>query len=481
MDKGLLLKEREEREDESLTWGVLGQEMKRLIYIAGPMLAMTLSEYVLQIISLMMVGHLGELYLSSTAITISLCGVTGLSLLAGMAGALETLCGQAYGAQQYQKIGTQTYTAIFSLIIVCIPLSILWMYMGRILILIGQDPLISHEAGKFTMWLIPALFAYATIQPLIRYFQMQSMVTPMLISSCATLCLHIPLCWVLVFKSGLGNVGAALAIDISMWLNVIILGSYMKYSSTCEKTRAPISMDVFQGIREFFRFAIPSAVMLCVEWWSFELLILLSGLLPNPQLETSVLSVCLNTMTVLYCIAYGLGSAVSTRVSNELGAGNPRGARVAVFAVVLLAVIETAIVNTILFASRHVFGYTFSNDKEVVDYVTAMAPLLCLSVTLDSLLGVLSGVARGCGWQDIGAYINLAAFYLFGIPFAVALGFWAQLRGKGLWIGIQAGAILQTILLSVITSCTNWEKQARLASERLLEETSSADNGVNVN
>ncbi|CAK9151294.1 unnamed protein product [Ilex paraguariensis] len=398
-----------------------------------------------------------------------------------MAGALETLCGQAYGAQQYQKIGTQTYTAIFSLIIVCIPLSILWMYMGRILILIGQDPLISHEAGKFTMWLIPALFAYATIQPLIRYFQMQSMVTPMLISSCATLCLHIPLCWVLVFKSGLGNVGAALAIDISMWLNVIILGSYMKYSSNCEKTRAPISMDVFQGIREFFRFAIPSAVMLCVEWWSFELLILLSGLLPNPQLETSVLSVCLNTMTVLYCIAYGLGSAVSTRVSNELGAGNPRGARVAVFAVVLLAVIETAIVNTILFASRHVFGYTFSNDKEVVDYVTAMAPLLCLSVTLDSLLGVLSGVARGCGWQDIGAYINLAAFYLFGIPFAVALGFWAQLRGKGLWIGIQAGAILQTILLSVITSCTNWEKQARLASERLLEETSSADNGVNVN
>jgi hypothetical protein len=28
-----------------------------------------------------------------------------------------------------------------------------------------------------------------------------------------------------------------------------------------------------------------------LEWWSFELLILLSGLLPNPELETSVLSV----------------------------------------------------------------------------------------------------------------------------------------------------------------------------------------------
>jgi MATE family multidrug resistance protein len=28
-----------------------------------------------------------------------------------------------------------------------------------------------------------------------------------------------------------------------------------------------------------------------LEWWSFEILVLLSGLLPNPQLETSVLSI----------------------------------------------------------------------------------------------------------------------------------------------------------------------------------------------
>jgi hypothetical protein len=31
--------------------------------------------------------------------------------------------------------------------------------------------------------------------------------------------------------------------------------------------------------------------MCSLEWWSFELLVLLSGLLPNPKLETSVLSI----------------------------------------------------------------------------------------------------------------------------------------------------------------------------------------------
>ncbi|XP_022881986.1 protein DETOXIFICATION 12-like [Olea europaea var. sylvestris] len=392
-----------------------------------------------------------------------------------MASALETLSGQAYGAQQYERIGTQTYTAIFSLIIICIPLSVLWIFLGKVLVFVGQDPQISYEAGKYTMWLVPALFGYATLQPLIRYFQIQSMILPMLISSCLTICFHIAVCWVLVFNLRLKIIGAAVAMDLSMWLNVTILGLYMKFSSNCEKTRAPISMEIFKGMKEFFRFAIPSAVMICLEWWSFELLILLSGLLPNPQLETSVLSVCLNTLSTLYAIPYGLAAAASTRISNELGAGNPQGARVSTISLMLIAVVEAITVSTIIFVSRHVFGYIFSNEEEVVDYVTNMAPLLCLSTIMDSIQGTLAGVTRGCGWQHIGAYINLAAFYLFGIPIAAALGFWLNLRGEGLWIGVLSGATLQTIMLATITSCTNWENQAAKARERLFKEKSSAE------
>ncbi|KAA3482835.1 MATE efflux family protein 5-like [Gossypium australe] len=342
-----------------------------------------------------------------------------------------------------------TETAIFCLILVCIPLSVLWLNMGRLLVFIGQDPLISHEAGNFISWLIPALFGYAT-------FQTQSLITPMLICSCASLMVHIPLCWVLVFKSGLESIGA-LAISISNWLNAIFLSLYMWYSPTCTETRVPITMELFQGFREFFHFAIPSAVMVCLEWWSFELLTMLSGFLPNPKLETSVLSVCLNTITTLYAIPHGIGAPA--RVSNELGEGKPQAAHVAVYAAMALAVLETLIVTGTLFTSRHVFGYVYSNEKEVVDYVTTMAPLVCVSVILDSLQGFLSGIARGCGWQHIGAYVNLAAFYLVGIPVAATLAFWLHLRGIGLWIGIQFGAFTQTILLAIVTSCINWEKQ----------------------
>lgn len=70
-----------------------------------------------------------------------------------------------------------------------------------------------------------------------------------------------------------------------------------------------------------------------------------------------------------------------------------------------------------------------------------------------------SGVARGSGWQHIGAYVNLGSYYMVGIPVALLLGFVLELKGKGLWSGLVAGATVQTFSLSLITALTNWEKQ----------------------
>ncbi|KAJ8749274.1 hypothetical protein K2173_018754 [Erythroxylum novogranatense] len=471
MHERLLVKE----QVDGLRWEELIPELKRVCYIAGPMVAVTLSQYLLQVICLMMVGHLDELSLSSTAIAISLCSVSGYTVLLGMASALETLCGQAYGAQQYQKLGVETNTAIFCLLLFSLPLSVLWIFMGKFLVLIGQDPAISYEAGKFLACLIPGLFGHAVLQPLIRYYQVQSLVIPMLVASGVTLCIHVPLCWALVNKTDLGNIGAAFALCISIWLNITFLGVHMKLSSVCAKTRAPFTREAFHSVGKFFRFAIPSAVMICLEGWSFELLVLLSGLLPNPKLEASVLSVCLTTITTLYSVHNGLGAAASTRVSNELGAGNPQAARTAVYITMLLTIIESLILSSTLFATRSIFGYTFSNEKEVVNYVTRMAPLVCVSVVLDGLQGLFSGISRGCGWQHIGAYINLGAYYLLGVPAAAILAFPLRLRGYGLWIGIQLGAFVQTILLSIVTCGTHWEKQANKARGRIFEERSEVD------
>lgn len=179
-----------------------------------------------------------------------------------MASALETLCGQAYGAEQYKRVGTFTCGAILCLFLVCLPLSLLFISTEKLLVMTRQDHVISAEAGKFAIQLIPTLFPYAILQCLVRYLQSQSLILPMVWSSLASLCLQIPLCWALIFKFNLGNSGAALSIGISYWFNVVLLLLYVKYSSACRETCGPISTtDVFVTVREFFQLAIPSAAM----------------------------------------------------------------------------------------------------------------------------------------------------------------------------------------------------------------------------
>lgn len=62
-------------------WDLLVEELKKVSYIALPMVMVTVSQHLTRVFSMMMVGHLGELTLSGTAIATSLTNVTGFSLL----------------------------------------------------------------------------------------------------------------------------------------------------------------------------------------------------------------------------------------------------------------------------------------------------------------------------------------------------------------------------------------------------------------
>ncbi|KAH8496093.1 hypothetical protein H0E87_019034 [Populus deltoides] len=385
-------------------------EAKKQLWLAGPLIAVSLLQYCLQVISIMFVGHLGELALSSASMACSFASVTGFSVLLGMGSALETLCGQAYGAKQYHML--------------------------------GQDAEISAGAGTFNRWLIPSLFAYGLLQCLNRLLQTQNNVFPMMLSSGATSLLHIIVCWGLVFKSGLGSKGAALAITISNWINVFLLAIYVN-----------------------------------LEYWSFEMVVLLSGLLPNPKLEASVLSISLNTCWMVYMISVGLGGTISTRVSNELGAGRPQGARLAIYVMIIIALSEGAAVGITTILVRQVWGNLYSNEEEVITYVANMMPLLALSDFLDGFQCVLSGAARGCGWQNLCAFINLGAYYVVAIPSAVLLAFIFHIGGMGLWMGIICGLVVQVVALVSVNACTDWDREAAKAISRV-EETGIDSHGT---
>lgn len=211
----------------------IADEAKKQLWLAGPMVFVSVFQYSLQVISLMFVGHLDELLLAGVSLSTSLINATGFNVLIGLSSALDTFCGQSYGAQQYHMVGIHMQRAIVVTMLATIPMSFIWAYLGPILVVLHQDKTIATQAQLYARYLIPSLSANALLRCIVKFLQTQSIVFPMLLASGVTTLAHVLFCWILVLKFSLGIKGAAIAFCISNWLNTVLLALYIRFSSSC--------------------------------------------------------------------------------------------------------------------------------------------------------------------------------------------------------------------------------------------------------
>ncbi|CAM8951860.1 unnamed protein product [Rhodiola kirilowii] len=432
------------------------EEAETLILFALPMVITNVSYYCIPLVSVMYAGHVGQLELAGATLANSWAVVTGLAFMIGLSGALETLCGQGYGARMYRMLGIYLQASCIISLIFAILISILWFYTEPILVLLHQNSEIAKAAGLYLKHLIPGIFAYGILQNILRFLQTQSVVFPMVVCSVIPLGIHCGVAYVLVYFTSLGFKGAAVAASISLWISVLMLGTYMLRAKQFEQTWQGFSIESFQHIVSNLKLALPSAAMVCLEYWAFEILVFLGGIMSNAELSTSLVAICENTETIAFMIFYGLAAAASTRVSNELGAGHKERAKIAMDAALQLSVSLMVLVVITLALGRKIWAGFFSDDSEIINAFASMTPFLAISFFMDSIAVVISGVTQGCGWQKMAVCINLAAFYFIGVPTSCLLGFTFKLQVKGLWMGLITGLICQTSALLLLTKYAKW-------------------------
>ncbi|KAK7404910.1 hypothetical protein VNO78_05960 [Psophocarpus tetragonolobus] len=442
-------------------------ELKLLFHLAAPAVIVYLINYIMSMSTQIFSGHLGNLELAAASLGNTGIQVFAYGLMLGMGSAVETLCGQAYGAKKLEMLGIYLQRSTVLLTLAGIVLTIIYIFSEPILIFLGESRRIAAAAAVFVYGLIPQIFAYAVNFPIQKFLQAQSIVAPSAYISTATLLVHLVLSWVVVYKVGLGLLGASLVLSISWWIIVIAQFVYIVKSERCKHTWRGLSVEAFTGLPEFFKLSAASAVMLCLETWYFQILVLLAGLLPHPELALDSLSICTTLSGWVFMISVGFNAAASVRVSNELGARNPKSASFSVVVVTLISFIISVIVALIVLAIRDVISYAFTDGEEVAAAVSDLCPLLALSIVLNGIQPVLSGVAVGCGWQTFVAYVNIGCYYGVGIPFGSLLGFYFKLSAKGIWLGMLGGTVLQTIILVWITFRTDWNREVEEAAKRL--------------
>ncbi|KAI4351680.1 hypothetical protein L6164_006016 [Bauhinia variegata] len=94
----------------------------------------------------------------------------------------------------------------------------------------------------------------------------------------------------------------------------------------------------------------------------------------------------------------------------------------------------------LVFFSKDNLAIIFTNSKDMDLAVGDLAYLLGLTMVINSVSQVISGVVIGSGWQVMAAYINLGCYYIVGLPLGILFGFKANLGVKVLWGGTMCGS-----------------------------------------
>ena len=137
------------------------------------------------------------------ALGFSFANVTGFPLLNGLYGAMEPICGQAYGAKNFRLLHKTLLMTIILLLLVSLPVSFLWLYVDKILIFFGQQKDISVVARTYISYLIPDLIVTSFLCPLKAYLSAQGITLPTMFSSAIALAFHIPINLILTKVMGL--------------------------------------------------------------------------------------------------------------------------------------------------------------------------------------------------------------------------------------------------------------------------------------
>jgi MATE family multidrug resistance protein len=207
----------------------------------------------------------------------------------GMGSALETLCGQAFGAGQVAMLGVYLQRSWIVLAVAGILMVPLYVFAEPLLLAIGQDPHVAREAGRFALYILPGCLSYAVNFPTAKFLQAQSKVMVLAWIGVAGLFFHIGLSYFLVTVLEWGLPGAAAAYDLSLWAVALAQAAYI--IGWCKDGWRGWSMAAFHDMWAFVKLSLESAVMLCLEVWYLSMITVLTGHLQDAQMAVDSLGI----------------------------------------------------------------------------------------------------------------------------------------------------------------------------------------------
>jgi MATE family multidrug resistance protein len=152
--------------------------------------------------------------------------------------------------------------------------------------------------------------------------------------------------------------------------------------------------------------------------------------------------IALNCAALTFMVPLGISSAAAVRVGQQLGRGDPEGARRAGWSAILLGVGFMSCAGLTFVSASRIIARAFSPDPAVVRVGASLLLVAAAFQLFDGLQVVTTGALRGAGDTRTPMLANGIAYWFIGIPLGWFLCFRLGWGAQGVWIGLCLGLMI---------------------------------------
>ncbi|QIE56932.1 MATE family efflux transporter [Pikeienuella piscinae] len=434
-----------------------GEEAKRLLLIAAPLMAAYIAEFSMFLTTKLVVGSLGYKHLAAVGLGGSL-SFEALVVTMGLLSITGVLAAQAEGAGRKAEAGHAARQGLIVAALLSIPLGALVWNLDAVMRWTGQDAEVAALAKPYLHVL--SFFALPTLlfTVLRDFVAALSRTGPVMAITVAAVLVNWTLAEGLVhgrwFLPEMGIAGAGAAKVIVAWAMLAALTLYIWRKPALRGYglfRARLRFDP-AIVKVIFRLGLPIAGLVGVEAGLFSAVGLLSGIIGAEMLAAH--QVLMGWIGIPFVIALGLAEAAMVRVAHGVGRGDPAGARqaglvalgigVAILTLMVAAPLLLAETITRIFISADDPGF-----EAVSGIVSQLMVIAAIFQVFDGAQAIMSRALRGVRDAYYPLWLGAFGYWALGVGGGWFLAFPMGLGGVGLWVGLAVGLIVTACLLTL--------------------------------
>lgn len=413
----------------------------------------------MSVVDTIMVGPLGPAAIGATGVGGSAFyafAIFGMGLLLG----LDTLVSQSHGAGNRADCHHSLSQAVYLAVALTPPLMLLFILMRPMFSAFGIAPEVSVLASPFLgtlSWSTLPLLLYGAFR---RYLQGIGHVRPVMFVLVSSNLVNWLGDWLLIQGHwgfpALGVTGAAISTCLGRAYMAAALAAFIWWFERGSEPglRNLLRKPDFARLALLLRIGFPAATQIMLEIGAFGAAAMLAGRLSPAALAAH--QIALNCAAVTYMVPLGIASAAAVAVGQSIGRRHFPLARREGFIAIGLG-------STFMLCAAAVFLLTpepllrvYTNDTGVLQIGVHLLAFAALFQLFDGIQTVATGALRGLGNTRTPMLMNLAGYWLFGLPLGYLLCFHRGYGIYGLWLGLSLALIVIAAYLLY-----SWQKHSR--------------------